>query len=126
MALNQRSCHQVQLGVLSRRFGQILGAIHGVTLCESEQVGADVYATLFPDSDRVRILAKVIHAHDYDHPSVTVRVWKAVMQRLKNQAHDAGINNEFPEFAAGILKKAVMAGYGEEDVAALVKVWRGP
>ena len=40
------------------------------------------------------------------------------------QARDAGINGEFPDFAANILSRAMHAGYGSEDVAALVKVLR--
>jgi 3-hydroxyisobutyrate dehydrogenase-like beta-hydroxyacid dehydrogenase len=112
----------LNLGWLCQRLGLLLGALHGVNLCVSEGVGVDSYASLFPDSDRVHMLARTIHSGDYLNPSVTVRVWQAILERIQNQADEAGINNDFPEFGAGIIKKAIMAGYAEEDVSALFKV----
>jgi 3-hydroxyisobutyrate dehydrogenase-like beta-hydroxyacid dehydrogenase len=44
---------------------------------------------------------------------------------LAKQAREAGINSEFPTFGLGLFKKAMAAGYGEEEVAALIKVLRG-
>jgi 3-hydroxyisobutyrate dehydrogenase-like beta-hydroxyacid dehydrogenase len=41
------------------------------------------------------------------------------------QAREAGINSEFPTFGLGLFKKAMAAGYGEEEVAAVIKVLRG-
>lgn len=115
----------LDLAWLCVRFGIILGAIHGAILCESEEVGVDVYATLFPDGDRARMVSEVIDAATYNNPSATVRVWQAVLQRLHEQAQLAGINKEFPEFGAGIVERAMTTGYGDEDVAALIKVLRG-
>lgn len=45
--------------------------------------------------------------------------------RILSQAHDAGINCEIPHFVTGLFERAIAAGHGEEDVAALVKVLRG-
>ena len=119
---NVRAPSTLNLGWLCQRFGMLLGALHGVNLCESENVGAESYASLFPDGDRVNMLARTIHTEDYRNPSVTVRVWQAILERIQNQADEAGINNDFPEFGAGIIKMGIMAGYAEEDVSALFKV----
>ena len=120
---NVRAPSTLNLGWLCQRFGMLLGALHGVSLCESENVSAESYASLFPDGDRVNKLANTIHTEDYGNPSVTVNVWQAILERIKNQADDTGINNDFPEFGAGIIKKGIMAGYAEEDVSALFKVF---
>jgi len=112
----------LNLGWLCQRLGLLLGALHGVNLCVSESVGVDSYASLFPDGDRVHMLARTIHSGDYGNPSVTIRIWQAILERIQNQADESGINSDFPEFGAGIIKKAVMAGYAEEDVSALFKV----
>ena len=122
---NVRAPAALDLAWLCVRFGMILGAVHGVNICESENVGADVYATLFPKGDRARMVSEVIDAETYNNPSATVRVWQAVLQRLQEQAQLAGINKEFPEFGAGIVERAMTTGYGDEDVAALIKVLRG-
>ena len=47
-----------------------------------------------------------------------------IYKRVENQARDAGINCEFPDFVAGLFGRAIAAGHGQEDVAALVKVFR--
>ncbi len=49
-------------------------------------------------------------------------MWGAALQRIQQQGVDANINTEFPDFVASFFKKAVDAGYGEENVMALVKV----
>ena len=46
------------------------------------------------------------------------------MRRIQQQALDAGINNEFPEFVSGLFKRAIAAGHGKEDVSALIKSLR--
>lgn len=114
----------LDLAWLSQRFGMILGGIHGINLCLSEGVGADVYAALFEEGDRVRIVSEVIAADGYRSPSATVRVWQGVLRRLQGQAQLARINKEFPQFGARIVERAITAGHGDEDVAALIKVFR--
>lgn len=121
---NVRAAATLDLAWLCQRLGMILGAVHGARLCESEDVRVDAYAAMFPNGDRVRLLARAIYEDNYVNPDVTVQVWNAVSQRLREQAQDAGINEEFPEFAAGVLGRAITAGYGEENVAALVKLFR--
>lgn len=121
---NVRAAATLNLAWLCQRLGLILGAIHGAHLCESEEIGADAYATMFPDGDRVRMLARDIFEDSYDSPSVTVRAWNEVLQRIQRQAEDAEIDNGFPEFAAGIIERAIAKGYGDEDIAALIKVIR--
>lgn len=121
---NVRAAATLDLAWLCQRFGLFLGVVHGAHLCESEEVSADLYATMFPEGDRARTLAQVIHAGDYDNPSATLGVWDAALQRIRRQAQDAGINNEIPEFVSGVFKRAIAAGYGKEDVAALIKVLR--
>lgn len=114
----------LDLAWLSQRLGLILGGIHGVNLCLSEGVGADAYAELFPEGDRVRIVSEVIDSGEYEKPDATVRVWQGVLRRLQGQAELTGINKEFPKFGAGIVERAVTAGLGDEDIAALIKVLR--
>lgn len=119
---NVRAPSALNLGWLCQRFGMILGALHGIKLCASENVSADSYAALFAEGDRVYTLAQTIHANNYMNPSVTVQVWRDVIERIQDQADKTGIDNNFPEFAARILQKAIKAGYAAEDLSALFKV----
>lgn len=72
----------------------------------------------------MRILARRVTDQDYLDAEATVAVWDAVSCRFKEQARDAGISSKFPDFAANIIRRATHAGYGDEDVAALIKVLR--
>jgi hypothetical protein len=80
---------------------------------------------MFPEADRARLFAEVIHAGAYNHPTATLSVWHSALQRVQEQARVAEINCEVPDFVSGIFQRAIAAGHGEEDVAALVKVLRG-
>ncbi len=118
----------LDLADLSVSLGKYVSFAHGARLCEAEGVGADLFASLFEEGDRVRELAEIVHAGDYAlgslYAGTTIGVWKGVVQRLKAQAHDANINSELPDFFSRIFNRAVAAGHGEEDVAALIKVFR--
>jgi 3-hydroxyisobutyrate dehydrogenase-like beta-hydroxyacid dehydrogenase len=114
----------LDLAWLSQRYGLFVGVAHGARLCESENVGLDLYASMFPEGDRARTLANVMHADAYEKPGATLAVWAAALKRVQNQAEDAGINREIPDFVADLLGRAMAEGYGEEDVAALLKVLR--
>jgi len=40
------------------------------------------------------------------------------------QGRDSGIDTSFPDFVSNLFKKAIKAGYGEENVMSLIKVLR--
>ena len=46
------------------------------------------------------------------------------MKRIQQQGGDADINTDFPDYVASLFKKAINAGYGQENVMSLVKVLR--
>lgn len=106
-----------------------MGFAHGARLCEAEGVGANLLASQFEEGDRARELAEIVHAGAYAlgslHPGASIRVWEGVVGRLGSQARDAEMNSELPDFLSGIYQRAVAAGHGEEDLAALIKVLRG-
>ena len=114
----------LDLAWLCQRFGLFLGVAHGARVCESEDVGLDLYATMFPEGDRAWTMARTIHENAYEKPDATLSVWADALKRVQSQARDAGINCEIPEFVAGFFERAIAAGHGEEEVAALVKVLR--
>lgn len=121
---NIRAPATLDLAWLCQRIGQMIGGLHSVCLCEAENVGLDAFETMLPEGDRVQILASRIRNEDYLDPDATVAVWDAVSRRIREQARDAGISSEFPDFVASIIRSAMQAGYGEKDVAALVNVLR--
>ncbi len=118
----------LDLAELSMNLGTYVGFAHGARLCEAEGVGADLFASLFTEGDRARELAEIIHAGAYAlgsmYPGASIRVWVEVVRRLQAQAQEADMSSEFPDNISGIFKRAVAAGHGEEDLAALIKMLR--
>jgi len=121
---NIRAPATLDLAWLSQRLGQMIGALHGICLCESEAVDLRAFESMLPQGDRVQILASRIREEKYLDPDASVEVWDAVSRRMKKQAQSTGISCEFPDFAASIIKRAMNAGFGSEDISALIKVLR--
>ncbi len=122
------AANALDLADLSWSLGRYVGFAHGARLCESEGVDLDLFATRHPEGHRIRELAEIVHAGAFElgslHPGASIRVWEECIQRLQSQARGAGISSEFPDNISGIFKRAIVAGYGDEDLAALIKVLR--
>jgi hypothetical protein len=68
--------------------------------------------------------AAVVQAGTYENPQSSVRICARAFELFVRQAREAQINGEFPSFGLGLFKRALAAGYGEEEAAALIKVFR--
>lgn len=122
---NAGAAEALDLAILSEYLGQIAGALHGLRLCEAEHMDADRFASLYRDGHVVRELAHLIHTAAPTNRDAPIRVWQPIVQRMQSQARDADINSDMPDFLGGLFKRAIVAGLGEEDIAALIKVLRG-
>ena len=118
----------LDLASLTVSLATYVGVAHANRLCEAEGVGVDLYASIHPKGSRVRELAEIVHADDYKlkslHDGASIRIWEECIQRIQSQARDTQMNSELPDFLSSIFKRAGAAGYGEEDLAALIKVLR--
>lgn len=125
---NVAAAAALDLAELSESLGKYTGLLHGARLCEAEGVGADLLASLYPEGNRTRELAEIVHAGDFGlgslYDGATVRVWGEVVLRLQSQARDAGMTSELPDLLSRVFKRAVAAGHGEEDIAALIHALR--
>jgi 3-hydroxyisobutyrate dehydrogenase-like beta-hydroxyacid dehydrogenase len=122
LGANVGAASALDLAWLTTCFGRFMAIIHAANLCKSEGAGLDDFISVFPDDPDIRGYAKVIHEESFDQCTATLQVWGAALQRIQQQGVDADINTEIPDLCAGFFKKAVDAGYGEQNVMALVKV----
>jgi len=113
----------LDMALLSYYLSLYIGVIQGAHMCESEGVGIDVFASMF-ERGAARTLARIIHKNDYTQTDASIRVWEASVRRIQAQAHNSGSSPELPDFIAGVLKRAVEAGHGDRDIAALIEVLR--
>ncbi len=115
----------VDLAWLTVCFGGFVGAAHRACLCESEGVSLDHFLATLGEKDNAGWLVNAIRSNAFQNPTATLQVWQEALRKIQRQAGDAGITSEFPDFVAGILKRAVAAGHGGEHIAAIYKMMKG-
>lgn len=71
-----------------------------------------------------RRMGELIQANNLGSPESSLKTAGSDIIRLVRQAHEVGINDEIPAFAAGLFQRAIDAGHGPEEHAALIKVLR--
>ncbi len=126
LGTNVRAAAALDLAVISRLISITFGTIHGAHICESEDVPVEMLAALYPESDRAHTLAKAIYSNDFSvgGVAVSVNLVEAIASQLQSQAQIAGINSEIPDLFSSLSKRAISAGYSDEDSAAMIKVLR--
>lgn len=115
--------------VLSYLAGRWIGICHGALICEAEGVSAasfgEALAALSPAlAGDSRHMGVVIETRRYGQPESTLKTAGDDIARLVRHAGDANISAEWPTFAAGLFRRAIDAGHGTEEHAALIKVLR--
>jgi 3-hydroxyisobutyrate dehydrogenase-like beta-hydroxyacid dehydrogenase len=121
------SASAMDLAKLSYIYGAILGFFHGARICESEGFRVDTYGSIVADiapsfGEFLKHEGAVIQSGDYAVSESPLKISVEATERLAKTAQAARINTEFPTFASGLFKRAMAAGYGDEEAAALVKV----
>lgn len=116
------------LGCLAVVFGAMIGLLQGAKIFQAEgiPVGAlgGMIAAIAPViGEMVKHESEVIESGIYDNnPQSNLQMASITGVLLKRHAEDAGINAEIPTFLKGLFDRAIAAGYGKEQVAALFKV----
>ena len=124
LGTNVRAASVLDLAVVCETYGRFMAVTHAANMCQSEGIGLDELAALYPEGSFSQRYANVIHSSDYDNCTGTLRIWDSAAQRIRTQGQDAGINTDFPDYVTGLFEKAINAGYGEQHVMALYKVLR--
>ncbi len=120
----------MDLATLSYVYGATLGFFHGAHIAESEGFRVDHYGSLVAEisptfGEFFKHEGAIIQSGNYEISESPLKISVEATERLAQTAREGGINSEFPTFASGFFKKAVAAGYENEEVAALIKVFRG-
>lgn len=115
----------LDMALLTHELMESVAFMHGALLCRSEGVAVDVLAAMFPpDGGAGEALARIC-TDRYDDPGATLAVWNEALKRIQRHTRLAGINSEVPDFVACLFDRAIAAGCGEQDLAAVFKVLTG-
>lgn len=115
--------------VLSYLAGSWIGFCHGALICEQEGLRVDEFGTLLESISgmlgaELTHMGKVIRHNAFTDPESTIKTTGLDLQLLVQQAQETGINSELPAFAANLFQRAMNAGYGPEEHAAIIKILR--
>ncbi|SFP92294.1 NAD(P)-dependent oxidoreductase [Variovorax sp. 770b2] len=119
----------MDLATLSTIYGTLLGFMHGARIAEHEgfdvaEFGRIVAGIMPTFAAFLQHEGSVIQSGDFKISQSPMRISVEATQRILQTAQEAGINTEFPAFAAGLFKRADAAGLGGEEIAALIKLLR--
>jgi len=119
---NVRAASTLDLAWLTSRYGNFIAAIHAANLCRSEGVGVDEFIALVPDNPSLQNYTQVIHEGRFDEFTASLEVWGEALHHIQQQATEAAISTEIPDFIAGLFDRAIEAGHGQKNVMSLIKV----
>lgn len=114
----------LDLALLTCYLCDYVGAYHGSLICETHNINVDVLTSLLPERHPAREITQVVHRDKFKEPSATLSGWNEVLKTIQTHATEKKINCEIPDFISDLLNRAIAAGYGEEDIAAIIKVLR--
>ncbi|MDP4098829.1 NAD(P)-binding domain-containing protein [Paenibacillus sp. P96] len=117
------------LAVISYLLGTWLGFAHGAHILESENLPIDSFGSMLAAiapllGEEAKHQSKVIQSGNFGNPESSLKTSADSVERLIQQAREAGINSDFPGFALPLFVKAAEAGYENEEVSAIIKVLR--
>lgn len=117
------------LSVLSSLFGLMAGFLQGARIFESEKLSVNDLGNMINLiapvlGEMVRHEGAVITNNDFVHPQSALKTCLVSIDLMAKQAREAGITAEVPHFLQQLLNKGIKAGYGEEQLGALIKAMR--
>jgi len=111
--------------------GALLGAVQGAQMCQVEGINLNLFASRLAEGDMDTIsgalqdLLKRIQDEKFDDSLALISIGADGVDHMLAYAHQHGLNSALPEFFVQTFSKAIDAGLGDEDMAAMIKVWRG-
>ena len=119
----------MDLATLSYVYGAYLGFMHGARLAEVRGVDVARYGqivqTVSPSFGAFFAhQAGVIQSGDFTISESPLRISVEATARILRASADMGIDTQVPRLSAELLRRADEAGYGGEELAALIKTFR--
>jgi len=108
----------------------IIGMIQGAHIVEQEGLDVGEYVEMVADMfatevvEVTRRLGSAIVRNDFSDTEAALGTYAAALSKYVGGHAKTGVNMKFAQAISGLLDRALRAGYGEEEVAAVIKVMR--
>ena len=115
--------------MLSALFGLHIGLLHGIGICETENLSVPEFGKMLSDlmpvfGTEVQHLSDRVASESFEETQAAVRTYAAAARRLLIQARASGKNASFPAFATDMFELGESRGLGSKDLASLISVFR--
>ena len=108
----------------------IMGMIQGAHIVEEEGLDVGEYIEIVAgllaanDGGELRRQGNAIVRNDFSETEAALGTWAAALSKFVEDHAKRGLNVELVHAISGLLNRASKAGFGEEEVAAVIKVMR--
>ena len=115
----------LDISLIIQSIMSMIGFIQGAAMCESAGIDLHSYAkSLLPiEEEAVRMVDQISHRR-FDNPEATLEVWAKGWDEVIEHCAEVGLSGAVPRFIDSTLQKAMLDGYGEEELSALIKTLR--
>lgn len=119
----------MDLAALSYGYGSFLGFFHGALIAEAEGIALDRYGEIIRDvapalGEFLRHEGTVLQSGDFTVSQSPLKISIEATERMLATAEEAGISPRFPAYVVPYFRQAAAEGLGDEELAALIKVFR--
>jgi 3-hydroxyisobutyrate dehydrogenase-like beta-hydroxyacid dehydrogenase len=123
------AANAMDMATLSYIYGTTVGFLHGALIAETEGFRVDQFGELVAGiapsfGGFLKYEADVIQSGDFTVSQSPMKISVEATERIARAARERGIDDAIPSFIASLFARAAAAGYGDEEVAALIKVLR--
>jgi 3-hydroxyisobutyrate dehydrogenase-like beta-hydroxyacid dehydrogenase len=119
----------MDLASLSYLYGSLLGFFHAVRISEVEGFSANLLGEVIREitpgfAEFIQYEASVIQLDNFNITQSPLSISVEATARILRSSREYKINTELAELAASFLKRAKEAGYENEELASLIKIFR--
>lgn len=110
--------------MVSHYYGQFLNFFHAVQICRAEGLLVEDYAEALQAEGRgfLASLARNVVSGDHSDTLASIGTWASAVERIAQHAEEAGIDAGYISLSRDLFRKGMAAGYGDQEVSALVNL----
>jgi 3-hydroxyisobutyrate dehydrogenase-like beta-hydroxyacid dehydrogenase len=107
-----------------------LGMIQGAQIIEKEGLDVGVFVGRLAreiaadNGGELRRQGNAIAHNEFGDTEAALETWAVALSKVIKEHAERGLNVELPQAISSLLNRAVKAGYGKEEIAAVIKVMR--
>jgi 3-hydroxyisobutyrate dehydrogenase-like beta-hydroxyacid dehydrogenase len=119
----------MDMATLSWVYGSYVGLMYGVAFCQMEGINLEDYSTIIGEIapsflEFYKYEINTIREGNFNVTQSPLSISIGASQRIADTAKSMGLDTEFTDVIANLLRKAKEKGYEHEEVSALIKVIR--